>query len=210
MSVRESSVVTESSDLQRALEHLRAGGVVAVPSETYFILCADARRASAVDTVFALKEREDARACAVLLPSLEAWKPLVREIPELASRLAARFWPGPLTISLPAADDVHAFLKFRGNVSARIPGPSPALELVRAFGSPLTATSANPSGAPSPRNDEDVRAYFTGRGGLFVLGGEATGGMPSTVVEIVGADVRIVRPGAVPASVVDAAVANAA
>ncbi|MGZ3454778.1 MAG: L-threonylcarbamoyladenylate synthase [Polyangiales bacterium] len=202
--------MTESADLQRALEHLRAGGVVAVPSETYFTLCADARRASAVESVFALKEREETRACAVLVPSVEAWRPLVREVPEIAERLADRFWPGPLTIALPAADDVHSLLKFRGKIAARIPGPSPALDLVRAFGSALTATSANPSGAPSPRNDDDVRAYFTGRGGLFVLGGEATGGMPSTVLEIADGSVRILRPGAVPASVVDAAVANAA
>jgi L-threonylcarbamoyladenylate synthase len=210
MSVRESSVVTESSDMLRALEHLRAGGVVAIPSETFFILCADARRASAVETVFALKDREETRACAVLVPSVDAWKPMVREVPEIATRLADRFWPGPLTIALPASDEVHSLLKFRGMIAARVPGPSPALDLVRAFGGPLTATSANPSGAPSPRNDDDVRAYFTGRGGLFVLGGEATGGMPSTVLEIVDGSVRIVRPGAVPASVIDAAVATAA
>ncbi len=196
----------EESELQRAVEHLREGGVVAVASETYFTLCADARRPSAVETVFALKEREETRAAAVLLPNAESWRPFVREIPGVAQRLADCFWPGPLTIALDAADDAHPFLKWRGKIAVRVPGPSPALDLVRAFGGALTATSANPSGAPSARTDEDVRAYFQGRGALFVLGTEAIGGMPSTVLEIDGGCVRIVRPGAVPASVVDAAV----
>lgn len=202
--------MTETNDMQRAVEHLKAGGVVAVANETYFTLCADARRASAVEAVFALKEREETRACAVLLPSMDAWKPLVREVPELARRIAERFWPGQVTIALPASDDAHAALKWRGKIAARVPGPSPALDLVRAFGGPLTATSANPSGSPSPRNDDDVRAYFTGRGSLLVLAGQAVGGMPSTVVEIGDDGLKIVRAGAVPASVLDAAAANAA
>lgn len=196
----------DPNELQRAVDHLRAGGVVAIATETFFSLCADARRPSAVEAVFALKEREEPRACAVLVPSSEAWRPLVREVPNLAARLAEKFWPGPLTIALPASDDAHPNLKWRGKIAARIPGPSPALELVRAFGGPVTATSANPSGAPSSLTDDDVRTYFTGRAGLLVVGGQAQGGMPSTVVEIGDAGARIVRPGAVPASVVEAAI----
>lgn len=195
--------MTETNELQQAIEHLRNGGVVAVASETYFTLCADARRPSAVDAVFALKEREETRAAAVLIPSIELWTPFVREIPPLAMRLAQRFWPGPLTIALPAAEDLHPGLKWRGRVAVRVPGPSPALDLVRAFGGALTATSANPTGAPSSRTHDDVRAYFTGRPGLLVLEGQANGGMPSTVIEIEGSTVRIVRPGAVPQSVLD-------
>ncbi|MBI2394260.1 MAG: threonylcarbamoyl-AMP synthase [Deltaproteobacteria bacterium] len=194
-----------TNDLQRAVEHLQSGGVVAVATETYYTLCADARRPSAVEAVFALKEREETRAAAVLLPAIDLWAPFVREIPPLAMRLATRFWPGPLTIALPAADGTHASLKWRGKVAVRVPGPSPALELARAFGGALTATSANPSGAPSSRSHEDVRGYFTGRPGLLILEGQAEGGMPSTVVEIEGATLRIVRPGAVPQSVLDAA-----
>lgn len=198
--------MTETNELERAIEHLKSGGVVAVAHETYFTLCADARRASAIDAVFALKEREEPRACAVLLPSPEAWSCFAREVPPVAQRLATQFWPGPLTIALPASDDAHAALKFRGRIAVRVPGPSPALELARAFGGPLTATSANPSGAPSSRTDDDVRAYFTGRGSLLVLRGQADGGMPSTVVEVDGPAVRIVRAGAVPQSVLDAAI----
>lgn len=201
--------MTETNQLDRAIEHLKSGGVVAVAHETYFTLCADARRASAIDAVFALKEREEPRACAVLLPNTSAWSPFAREIAPTAQRLATRFWPGPLTIALPASDDAHAALKFRGRIAVRVPGPSPALELVRAFGGPLTATSANPSGAPSSRTDDDVRAYFTGRAGLMILRGQADGGMPSTVVEIDDAELRVVRPGAIPRSVLEAAAAEA-
>lgn len=201
--------MTETNELERALEHLRAGGVVAVAHETYFTLCADARRASAVEAVFALKEREEPGPCTVLVPSIDALAPLVRDVPEVAKRLAARFWPGPLTIKLPAADDAHPSLKINGKIAARVPGPSRALELVRAFGGPLTSTSANPSRSPSSRTDDDVRAYFTGRAGLLVLRGQSDGGMPSTVVDVDGGLARIVRAGAVPQSVLDGALGAA-
>jgi L-threonylcarbamoyladenylate synthase len=196
-------------ELARAVAHLKSGGVVAVATETFFGLCADARRGSAVDAVFALKGREETKASALLIPDLDAWVPLVTEVPTLAKRLATRFWPGPLTIALTAHESVHPLLKYRGKVAVRVPGPSPALELARAFGGPLTATSANPSGSPSSRSADDVRAYFEGRGGLLVLGGIAPGGMPSTVVEVVGDTWRMVRPGAVPSSVLEEHVAAA-
>jgi len=208
--VIEATTLQGLQGLQRALEHLRAGGVVAIATETFYSLCADARRGSAVEAAFALKGREAPSAAAVLLPDEEAWSALVREVPPLARKLARRFWPGPLTIALPGADDVHALLRYRGYVAARVPGPSPALDLVRAFGGPLTATSANPSGAPSSRSGDDVRGYFEGRSGLLVLDGEAVGGMPSTVVEVGGDALRIVRPGAVPASVLDTVASAAA
>lgn len=208
--------------LAAAVDHLRAGGVVAVATETFFGLCADARKASAIETVFALKGREGAKACAVIIPNAPSaydhWAPLVREIPPLARRLADRFWPGPLTIALPAREDVHPLLRYRGTIAVRVPAASPALELARAFGGPLTATSANLSGSPSALTDDDVRGYFEGRGGLMILGGRAPGGMPSTVVEI-GAPSptdtwqsdswRVLRAGAVPASVIESAASGA-
>lgn len=200
-----------TNDLAKAVEHLQAGGVVAVATETYFSLCADARRPSAVEAVFALKGREEARASALLVPDASTWQSLVREVPPMANRLATRFWPGPLTIALPASDAVHPLLRWRGKVAVRVPGPSHALDLVRAFGGPLTATSANPSGAPSSLSEDDVRAYFEGRGALLVLEGRATGGMPSTVLECADAGAwTIVRPGAVPASVIEAVLAEEA
>jgi L-threonylcarbamoyladenylate synthase len=199
---------TEGEALARAVAHLRDGGVVAVATETFFGLCADAHRAAAVEAVFALKGREESKACALLIPDEQSWAPLVKEVPELARRLATRFWPGPLTIGLQAKEEVHPLLKYRNQVAVRVPGPSQALDLVRAFGGALTATSANPSGSPSPRSADDVRAYFEGRG-LFVLGGEAPGGMPSTVIAIDGEAWKMVRPGAVPSSVLEELVAAA-
>jgi L-threonylcarbamoyladenylate synthase len=192
-----------SEELTKAIAHLRAGGVVAVATETFYGLCADAKRASAVEAVFALKGREETKASALLLPGEESWEALVTDVPPLAKRICARFWPGPLTIALPAREEIHPLLKYRGKVAVRVPGASPALELVRAFGGPLTATSANPTGSPSSRSSEDVRSYFEGRGGLFVMTGEAPGGMPSTVIEVVDGAWKMVRPGAVPASVLD-------
>src|SRR4051812_47326030 len=122
----------ELDELHRAVAHLKAGGVVAVANETFFGLCADARRGSAVDAVFALKGREETKASALLIPDVETWEPLVTEVPSLARRLAARFWPGPLTIALSAHECVHPLLKYRGKVAVRVPGPSAALDLARA------------------------------------------------------------------------------
>jgi L-threonylcarbamoyladenylate synthase len=208
--VNVSEVTAES--LASAVDHLRAGGVVAVATETFFGLCADARKASAIESVFELKGREGAKASAVIIPNApsayEQWSLLVRDIPPLARRLADRFWPGPLTIALPAREEIHPLLRYRGTIAVRVPAASPALDLARAFGGPLTATSANLAGSPSALTDDDVRGYFEGRGGLMILGGRAPGGMPSTVVEI-GATTsdswRVLRAGAVPASVIESA-----
>jgi L-threonylcarbamoyladenylate synthase len=160
--------------------------------------------------VFALKAREKPKASAILIPSIEAWSSLVVEIPALARRLAEHFWPGPLTIALPAAASVNPLLAYRNLVAVRIPGHSPAYELLQAFGAPLTATSANPNGAASPLSAEEVRTYFGSRRELLVLTQPAPGGMPSTVLEVAGDAFKIVRPGAIPPSVLDEFCAEAA
>jgi L-threonylcarbamoyladenylate synthase len=187
-----------ADQLERALGALTEGGVVAAATETFFGLLADARRPAAIDRVFSLKGRDAAKGVALVLPNREAWAELVLEIPPLAARLADAFWPGPLTIALPARPGLDARLQLDGTVAVRWPGPSAATDLVAAFGAPVTATSANPAGRPPAEKEIDVAAFFpdaVARGELFVLAGRAPGGAPSTLVRVEGGRMRVLRQG---------------
>ena len=188
----------QGDELERALRVLAEGGVVAAATETFFGLLADARQPTAIDRVFALKGRDAAKSVALLLPNREAWAALVTEVPPLAERLADAFWPGPLTIALPAQPGLDARLQLDGTIAVRWPGPSDATSLVAAFGAAVTATSANPTGRPPAEKETDVEASFgdaIARGDLFVVSGRAPGGAPSTLVRVEGGRMKVLRQG---------------
>lgn len=190
-------------DLDAAVAALREGRVVAAATETFFGLLADATRVDAIDRVFSLKGRDAGKGSALLAPSVEVWRGLVAEIPIAAERLARAFWPGPLTIALPARPGLDPRLVVDGAVGVRVPGPSVAARIVQAFGGAVTATSANRSGSPPAMRDEDVRGALPdaiARGELELVSGTAPGGLASTIVVVTKGDVRIVREGAVPAA----------
>ncbi len=190
--------MNDRTSINAALSVLDDGGVVAAATETFFGLLADVSRVDAIDRLFELKPRGADKGVPILLPGRTAWSSLVDELPPVAERLAEAFWPGPLTIALPAASDVDRRLTLDGTVAVRLPGESPAAELARLAGQPLTATSANLPGAPSPTSAEQVRAAFGAAvtdGRLYVLGGSCPGGRASTVVVVRGDHVRLARPG---------------
>ena len=180
------------------VDTLRAGGVIACPTETLVGLLADARDAVAVARVAALKGRDVSQPIGVLLPDLAALSGVASELPARALELARRYWPGPLTLVLPVRADWPAALSKDGKIGVRIPGPSPALELVRAFGAPLTATSANVSGEPAALSGEEALRIFP-RGLAAVVPGLAPGGAPSTVLDVSGPEPRLIRAGAIAA-----------
>lgn len=186
--------------LNQAVAALKEGKVVAAATETFFGLLADVENPRALDAVFRLKGRGAEKASALLLPSLEAWAALVLEIPPEAARLAEAFWPGPLTIVLPARPGLDPRLVMDGRVGVRLPSASPAADIVHAYGKPLTATSANRTGEPPLVDSKDVERVFEGEakaGRLVVVPGRAPGGRPSTLVVIEGGEVRVVREGAI-------------
>jgi L-threonylcarbamoyladenylate synthase len=200
-------------ELTRALEVLGAGGVVAAATETFFGLLADARRTSAIDLVFSLKGREASKGVALLLPSRDAWATLVMSIPPLAARLADRFWPGPLTLALPARPGIDARLTEEGTIAVRWGGPSDASRVVAAFRAPLTATSANLAGKPPAETADEVRAAFADaiiRQDLMVLSGRAPGGAPSTLVRVDEGRVWVLRRGQIGQSELAGVVPDAA
>jgi L-threonylcarbamoyladenylate synthase len=180
-------------ELEPYLEVLRAGGVVACATETFIGLLADARSAAAVAQVSALKGRDPAQPIGVLIPDLAALATLTPELSDYVRNLAARHWPGPLTLVVPVEPGWPAGLSKDGKIGARVPGPSPALALVRAFGAPLTATSANRTGQPAATTPEEVRAAFGERVAIVPLA--APGGMASTLVDVSGQEPRLLRAG---------------
>ena len=185
--------------IEAALEHLRRGGVVAAATESFFGLLADATRTDAVDVLVRLKPRGAEKGIPLLLPSREAWEKWVVALPEVARRLGAAFWPGPLTVALPARSGLDPRTLLDGRVAVRLPGPSAAAELAARFERPLTATSANFPGLPPALTDAQVRRTFSSvlPDHLIVLPGRAPGGVPSTVVVVEDDAYRVVRPGAV-------------
>ena len=187
--------------MDRALAALRAGAVVAAATESFFGLLADATRADAIDQLFSLKPRDMGRGVPILLPGLAAWEELVASVPPLARRLADAFWPGALTLALPAATHVDARLTVEGAIAVRLAGPSPAAQLARVFGRPLTATSANLPGGPPATSALEVAAAFAGLATdrLLIMDGSSPGGAPSTVVVVGTRGYRIVREGRISA-----------
>ncbi|MDB4987580.1 MAG: hypothetical protein JWN04_2758 [Myxococcaceae bacterium] len=173
---------------------LRAGGVIACATETLFGLLADAHDQAAVERVVALKQRGSAP-IALLAPDLASVEQLV-ELGPAARALAERYWPGPLTLVVRAKPGLPAPLLRDGTVGVRVPGASPALALVRAFGGPLTATSCNPSGQPAARSSQEARAYFGDRLSAIVEG-QAPGGLASTLVDATGRELQVLRQGPV-------------
>jgi L-threonylcarbamoyladenylate synthase len=186
--------------LRRALETLASGGVVAAATESFFGLLCDIGDAGAVERLLSLKPRGSDKGIPVLLPALDHWGALTAELDAEALRVGSAFWPGPLSIALPARPEVDRRLCLDGRLAVRVPGPSVAAELVTALGRPLSATSANPSGMAPATTSEVVERLFLPRPWLHVEPGNAPGGAPSTVLVREGAGWRIARQGAVAAA----------
>jgi L-threonylcarbamoyladenylate synthase len=181
-------------ELTRYIALLRASGVIACPTETQMGLLCDARDARAVARVCAMKRRPASEPIALLVPSFELALELASDARGAAEQLARGHWPGPLTLVMRARAGLPSELVKDDKVALRMPGPSPALEIVRAFGGPLTATSANRSGEPPLERAEDLIATF-GSDLAAVVPGQVPGGLPSTIVDVTGPSLRVLRQG---------------
>lgn len=192
-----------ATTVSEAVNLLRAGAVVALPTETVYGLAADALNADAALKIFEAKERPRFDPLIVHLPDDE-WLARVTDVPddsrELVQRLTERFWPGPLTLVLPrrkeVPDVVTAGLE---TVAVRISAHPVFREIVTTFGKPLAAPSANRFGNISPTTAEHVRAELGGRIELIVDGGPTNHGVESTIVSLVEGELSILRPGPITA-----------
>ncbi|WKZ49557.1 MAG: L-threonylcarbamoyladenylate synthase [Anaerolineales bacterium] len=180
--------------IARALEILRAGGLVVFPTDTVYGLGSLAFDQAAIESIYAVKGRPLEKAIPILIADAADLDRLARAVTDLARRLASRFWPGPLTLVLPKRADLPAAVSAADTVGVRVPGHAAARALLRAAG-PMAVTSANLSGRSSPRSAEEAASQLGGRVPLVLDGGETPGGVPSTVVDVSGSIPVILRDG---------------
>ncbi len=192
----------DRGDLERAIERaaevLRAGGLVAFPTETVYGLGADAQDPAAIGRIYQAKGRPPTHPLIVHLASAAQLAEWVAEVPETARVLASRFWPGPLTLVLRRSPRVP--LEATGGletVAVRVPDHPVALALLAAFGGGITAPSANRFGSVSPTTAEHVRAELGDAVDFVVDGGPCQVGVESTIVDVTGETPSILRPGGV-------------
>ncbi len=184
------------SEIARAAEILRRGGLVAFPTETVYGLGADALNERAVARVFEVKGRPRFDPLIVHMAAIESLAQLAAEFPPAAQQLAERFWPGPLTLVLPKTGLVPDLVTAGcPTVALRIPDHPVALELLRAVDRPIAAPSANPFGRVSPTTAEHVREQLGDRIDMILDGGPCRVGVESTVVQLTGGEAVLLRPG---------------
>jgi L-threonylcarbamoyladenylate synthase len=184
--------------IERAAELLRAGRLVAFPTETVYGLGADATNAEAVAGIFAAKGRPHWDPLIVHLPDAAALTDVAAEIPPLAWTLAAHFWPGPLTLILPRGDAIPSIVAAGGTtVGVRVPSAPVAQALLRAAGVPIAAPSANRFMHTSPTSAAHVLADLDGRIDCLLDGGPCVVGVESTVLDLTSSPPRVLRPGGV-------------
>jgi L-threonylcarbamoyladenylate synthase len=188
-----------SADLEAAADWLRAGGIVAYPTDTLYGLAVDPMSGRAVDALCALKGRPPGMALPLVASSIEQVVAFAGPLGPLGARLAARFWPGPLALVLDAPPAVVPVVHGgRGTIAIRVPANAVARALAEVWGAPITATSANRSGAP-PVASAALLGPFVDDARVFVVdGGAAPGGEASTIVDARGTAPVLVREGAVP------------
>jgi L-threonylcarbamoyladenylate synthase len=192
--------MTDSDILARAADLVARGEVVAYPTETFYGLAADPRNAQAIDRVFVAKGRRSEEPLPLIAADVIQVERWFGALSPLAAKLANAFWPGPLTLVLPLPAD-HALptnlTAGRDNIAVRVPAHLLARTLAGEAGGMITSTSANPSGTPPATTADEVRRTLADRVAMVIDGGTTPGGAPSTIVDVIGVEPRLVRAGVI-------------
>jgi L-threonylcarbamoyladenylate synthase len=184
--------------IDRAVEILRGGGIVAIPTDTLYGLAVDPRDSCAIARLFELKGRAASSALPLVAADLEQVRLKAGRLTAMAERLAARFWPGPLALVIDADRRIAAGVRAAdGSVAVRVPAHDVTRALAHAMDAPLTATSANLTGGAPPSEARAVLQAFGDDLDAVVDAGPVPGGAPSTIVDARGDVPRLVREGAI-------------
>ena len=185
-----------SGEAGKAAALLRAGGLVALPTETVYGLAADATQEKAVQANYDAKGRPETKPLNVLVDGMGMVEAMCRDIPADAYKLARAFWPGPLTMILWGNGTLPPIVPARGATQGvRCPDHPATLAVIRALGRPLACPSANLSGRPSPKSADDVLAQLSGRIAAVLDGGPCSVGVESTILDLTVTPYRILRQG---------------
>lgn len=190
-------VQADRAGIRRATRYIQRGQVVALPTDTVYGLAAHSASAEAILKLYAIKERDRLKAIPLLIASARDLAHVSSTVSEWAKLLAARFWPGPVTLVVPSAVGVLKVLTGgTDSVAVRVPDHPVALALIAAVGNPLAVTSANLSGAPETTTAEEVEVVLGDRLALILDAGRCPGGVASTVVDTTRDPPVILRRGA--------------
>jgi len=188
-----------NDEIDEAVRCLRAGGVVAFPTDTLYGLGVDVFNTAALDRVFAIKERASGMALPVLIDSWSQLEELTTNVPARARVLADAFWPGPLTLVMNKAAGVpNGLTAGAPTVAVRLPDHPVPRAIMQRFGGPITGTSANISGGPDPMTLAELKALLGDRVDYVMTCGPTPRGTASTIVDITTEPPTPVREGAVP------------
>jgi L-threonylcarbamoyladenylate synthase len=200
--VKISSDSPETSLIKYAADQIRAGEVLGMPTDTFYGLAADPFNLRAVDRVYDIKTRSRHKPLSLLIESVDQAEELAKDLPEEFYALARKYWPGPLTIIVRAGSRLPLKVTANtGNVALRVPNARIPRAVVVAAAIPITATSANLSGASECTSAEQVRDQLQGRINIIVDGGTSPRDIPSTIVDLTddNGHWRIIREGAIAA-----------
>ncbi len=184
--------------IKMAVQLLKAGGLVAFPTDTVYGVGAHAFLPQAVEKIYQVKGRPLIKAIPLLLDGAESLSQVARDIAPEAWLLTKKFWPGALTVVLHRQPVIPDIVTGGGvTVAVRVPDHAFTLRLIRAVGGPLATTSANLTSHPDPQTAQEVADYLEGRIDLILDGGRCPGGIPSTVIDLTRIPPVVLRPGAI-------------
>ncbi|MCA1554160.1 MAG: threonylcarbamoyl-AMP synthase [Chloroflexi bacterium] len=190
------------ASIARAVEVLQRAGVIAIPTDTVYGVAAHGLMNDAVERIYAIKKRPNEKAIPLLLASGDDVLQVAREVSPTARALMQKFWPGALTLVLKKQPHIPEAVTATDTVAVRVPDHPVVRELIRALGAPLAATSANKSGQPELLDARAIADVLGEQLDLILDGGICAGGVPSTVVDVSGDEIQVLRVGAIPESAI--------
>lgn len=192
------SEINRDEVLNKAVEALEKGCVIAYPTETFYGLGVKFDREDSLERLYKIKQRQKDKAIPLIIGDRNLLSLVAKSVSRKALILMERFWPGPLSLVLSAKENISRYITAgTGKVAIRVPGESFAFSLARTVTFPMTATSANLSGMPPAREAGAVVSYFGDTIDLLIDGGPVPGGLPSTIVDVTGEEIKILREGAI-------------
>jgi L-threonylcarbamoyladenylate synthase len=184
--------------LHYTVDILKNGGIVVYPTETFYGLGVKFDMEDSLKKLYDIKQRPEEKAMPLIIGNKGLLTVVAASINDTALSLIDRFWPGPLTLIFLANENLSEYITAGTHtIAVRIPGESFALQLAKTANFPITATSANPSGLPPAQDAESVIKYFGDKIDLIIDGGHTSGGLPSTIVDVTGDKIKILREGVI-------------
>ncbi len=184
--------------IYNAVDALKNGSIVAYPTETFYGLGTKFDMEDSLKRLYNIKQRPKEKPMPLIIGNKDLISVVAVNVNQIALSFMDKFWPGPLTLILPAKKNLSEYITTgTGKVAVRIPGESFALSLAKTANFPIIATSANLSGMPPAQDTEAVIGYFGDKIDLIFDSGSTTGGLPSTIVDVTGDEIIILREGAI-------------